>query len=188
MSERYNESRAVKKTRENDYEFNMSSSKAKRYGKKITKSVVLIVIAVTLVIGGALGFLASSKLNSFYMNDYLVANVASPEKDYVEVDVSKVREGLENGGATMVTMEQIYSATSLEDKGVTIKFLGMDVSKTLTTKYYYREDISHNTQEVNGVDVTVPGVYYIEYTSSHFAFKKTTLIRTIIVTGVEVDG
>lgn len=187
--DRYSQARATRRTTDDsDYEFNFSKSKTKRYAKKIKKSVILTIIAVTLIIGGALGFFGAYKLNKFYMNDYYVAGVASSEADYVEVDVSKIRESLENGGATSVSMSDIYNATSLEDKGVTIKFLGIDVSKTVTVKYYYREDISHDQVEVSGVDVTVPGVYYAVYTSSHFAFKKTTLIRTIIVMGVEVDG
>ena len=184
----YHEARATKDSKERDVNFNFSKSKTKKYARKIKKSVILTVIAVSMIIGAVIGFFAANSLNKFYMNDFYVAGVKAQEADYIEVDVSKIRESLENGTASSITMEQVYNAASLTDEGVTIKFLGINAKNSVTTKYFYREDISHDIQEVSGIDVSVPGVYYIEYTSSHFAFKNTTLIRTVIVTGVEVDG
>lgn len=185
---RYSDARAVKKDSDRDYEYNYSSSQAKRYVRKIKKSAVLVIISIFVILGGVIGYLGATKLSVFSMNDFYVGETKAQEPDYIVVDVSKIREDLENSENINVSMEEVYAGASLTDKGVTIKFLGFDVSDTLTTKYYYREDISYKQKEVDGIDVTVPGVYYIEYTSSHFAFRKTTLIRTIVITGVEVDG
>jgi len=188
IDSRYEQARA--KREEKSYDFNtgsISKSKSKRYVKKLTKAPLLLIIVITAVIGIVGGFFLTKALSKFEMNDYYVCGVVSPEKDYVIVDVSKHKEELEQV-AVETTMEQIYATLGLEDKGVSAKFLGMDISKTITTKYLYREDISYEPTEVEKIDVSVPGVYYIEYTSSHFAYKNVKLIRTIIVTGVEVDG
>ena len=127
------------------------------------------------------------------MNAYNVNGVASTEVDYVYVDMSAHKEQLKEEDKKKehpvgVTTGQVYSTMKLEDAGVTAKFLGFDITDTVTVKYYYREDISHDMVQVSAVDVQVAGVYYIEYTSSHFAFKNIKLIRTVVITEVEVDG
>lgn len=121
------------------------------------------------------------------MSAYSVNGVASAEVDYIVIDMSAIKESylLENPNAEM---EEVYSSVKLNDGGFVCKFFGIDISDKVTTTYYYREDISHDWSKVNGIDVTTAGVYYIEYKSNHFAFENSTLIRTIIVTGVENDG
>lgn len=191
VDERYKKARATRddNSRDSDYSGYVSNRNKKKIFNKIKKSALLIIIAVTLVVGIVGGFFLTKYTSNFEMLAYKVNGVQSEELDYVVVDVSQIRESLESSsGVQNTTMEQIYNAVSLEDGGVSCKFLGMDISKTITKTYYYREDISYPATEVKGIDVSVPGVYYISYSSSHFAFKKTTLIRTIVVTGVEIDG
>lgn len=193
MATNYDRARAVRTSSERDIDFELSKSSRRKATKTIKKSPLLIIIAVTLIVGIVGGFFLMKGLSKFEMNDYLVNGVASIESDYVVVDMTAHKESLvdkakKSGDTDGITTEELYENTVLEDTGVTIKFLGMDIKDSLKTKYYYREDISHDITEVGGIDITVPGVYYIEYTSTHFAYKNVTLIRTIIVTGVEVDG
>jgi len=186
VKDSYSRARATKKTTSIN-----NTTVSKRNQKKvlttIKKSPILIVAVLFLIIGIAGGFFAYKSLSFFEMNTYLVNGVASEEIDYIIVDVSTIKEEALNTNAN-VTMDQIYSSINLEDKHVKCKFFGVDVSDSVSTKYYYREDISHDVKEVNSIDVTTAGVYYIEYTSNFFAFKNKTLIRTIIVTEVENDG
>ena len=187
----YDKARAYKSSSANKAEVDAGSintRKTKKHAKKIWKSPLLLIIAITTIVGLVGGFFLTKFTSKFEMNKFYVAGVESSEVDYVEVDVSAHKETLEQSAGSSVTTEQAYATLGLTDKGVTIKFLGMDISKTVKTRYLYREDITHEVQEVNKVDVSVAGVYYIEYTSSHFAYKNVTLVRTIIVTGVEVDG
>lgn len=183
----YSRARATKKSSSVELNTNISKRNQKKAVNAIKKSPILIVAVLFLIIGIAGGFFAYKMLSSFEMNTYLVNGVASSEKDYVVVDVSAIKESVLSTDAE-ATMEEIFSSISLEDNSVTCKFFGIDISDSVSTKYYYREDISHDTQEVTKIDVTTAGVYYIEYTSSFFAFKNKTLIRTIVITEVENDG
>ena len=169
----------------------ISKSKAKRQAKKIIKSPLLLVIVITSIIGILGGYFLTKALCTFELNEYYVSGTIAAEKDYVIVDVSAHKEKREDAALKAgqeITMEEIYSSLGLVDKGASIKFMGVDVSDSVVVNYYYREDISHETKKTDKIDVSVPGVYYIEYTSSHFAFKNVKLIRTVIVTGVEIDG
>lgn len=189
--DKYSRARATREETsgsEREYGGYMSKRSKRKLFNKIKKSALLIVIAVTLVIGVVGGFLLNKYTSNFEMLWFKVNGVESQENDYVIVDVSQIRENLESTKTTPVTMEDVYEAVNLEDGGVVCKFLGMDVSNSIEKTYYYREDISHDAKEVTGINVEIPGVYYVVYNSDHFAFKKTTLIRTIIVTGVELDG
>lgn len=188
---RYEQARAQKTNSRAEVGVNFNSKKTKKYAKKVTKSPLLLVVIITAIIGILGGFFITKALCKFEMNDYYVGGVVSVEKDYVIVDVTEHKARLEESAGVAgldLTMDQIYTTLGLDDKGVKITFFGMDLSETITTKYYYREDISFEATECAGIDVKIPGVYYVEYSSSHFAYKNVTLIRTIIVMGVEVDG
>lgn len=192
--QRYEQARATKVSTKRDYDGGgWSKSDAKRATRKIKKSPLLIVIALSLVVGIVGGFFLTKATTTFKMNNFYVGGVASAEVDYVLVDMTSHKERIidadqKSGTPVGVTTDMVYQTMKLKDEGVTAKFFGKDISDTVTVKYYYREDISHDKREVSGIDVSTAGVYYIEYTSSHFAHKNTTLIRTIIVTEVEVDG
>lgn len=160
----------------------------KKTVKKLKKSPVAILVALFLIIGFAAGYFVSQKAVYFTFNDYAVNGVASEEKDYVVIDLSGIKEKLTAESASPVTYEEIAGAVVLSDGGCEISFFGKDLKSTLSTRVLYREDISHDCAVVQKIDLTVPGTYYVEYSSSHFAFKNANLIRTIVVTGVEIDG
>jgi len=166
---------------------NLSKRQQKKAINKVKKSPVLIVIVVSLILGLVAGFFAFHFLSTFEMKDFKINGATASEKDYVIVDMLYIK-GDYLSLHPEASMEDIYSSIELKDEGFNCKFFGMDIRDSVTKKYYYREDISHDTNEVDGIDVETAGVYYIEYKSSHFAFKNKTLIRTIIVTEVENDG
>lgn len=192
MANDYDKARAMRSKNGWSYEPEQKTKKiSKRKVKSFFKNPILIIAVVAVILGAIGGFFAIKLTSAFEFNDYFVNGVAAAEKDYVVVDVSEhkaLRFSSDILAGTVVESQDIYETLDLLDKGVSIKFLGKDVSDSITVKYYYREDISHDAVEVGKVDVSIPGVYYVEYTSSHFAYKNTTLIRTIVVTGVEVDG
>ena len=183
VKDSYSRARATKKSSSVNISGNLSNKNKKKITKTIKKSPILIVAVLFLLIGVAGGFFAYKALSSFEMNSYLINGVASAENDYVVVDVSEIKDSVLSIDAD-ATMEEVFASIELEDNLVTCKFFGIDLSKTISTKYYYREDISYDIEEVSSIDVSLAGVYYIEYSSSFFAYKNKTLIRTIIITGV----
>lgn len=186
--DRWAAARAAKERKRLDTSnINISKRQKNKAIKSVKKSPILIVMIISLIIGIVGGFFAFTYLSPFEMNEYKVNGLASVEKDYVIIDMLDIKEKyLEEHPSA--SMEEVYSSVNLKDEGFTCKFFGIDVSDGVTTKYYYREDISHDHKEVAGIDLQTAGVYYIEYTSNHFAFKDKVLIRTIIVTEVEQDG
>ena len=191
----YNKSRAVKKQQETkSIDTDVLSKRQKRKIKtKIKNSTILLIVAITLVIGVATGFLLQKFTSSFVMNNFYVNGVVSEEKDYVFIDLTQVKEKLENtkalsGDDTPVTITEVSSSVKLEDEGASLKFFGINKNKAIKTRILYREDISHDVVEVSKIDLNVAGVYYIEYSTTHFSYKNVKLIRTVVVTGVEIDG
>lgn len=160
----------------------------KKTEKKIKKSPVALCLILCLVAGAVLGVYLTKKYAIFSFGDYYVNGVASAEQDYIEIDLSAQKAILEQSSTDPVTLAEIVGSITLSDGGVDISVFGKDLSDTVTVTRYYREDMSHDVVTVSAVDLTVAGIYYIEYTSSHFLFAGTKLIRTIIVMGVEIDG
>lgn len=189
VKDSYSKARATKSSKEFSAGngSNLSKRQQNKIKKTILKSPVLVISILFLIVGAVGGFFAFKFLSPFEMKGFKVNGVVSAENDYVIIDMSNLKEQYMLAN-TDAEMEDFYASISIEDLGFECKFFGVDMSKTVTKKYCYREDISHETQEVSEIDLETPGVYYIEYTSSHFAFKNKTLIRTIIVTGVENDG
>lgn len=186
MAEKYSNARA-RKSRKNIEVGEISNRDKKKIQKVIKKSSILVVSLLFLIIGLVGGYFAFSYLSHFEMNSFVVNGKASEEVDYVTIDTSAIKEELEKDG-TSVTIEKLFSSIKMEDKGVKCSVFGIDLSNTVSTKYYYREDISFDAMEVDKIDLQTAGVYYVEYTSSHFLYKSKKLIRTIVVTGVEIDG
>ena len=183
----YSKARATKKTSSINLKTNINKKDQNKAIKSIKKSPILILALVFLLLGAVGGFFAYKMLSTFELNTFVVNGVASAENDYIVVDLSEIKEDYFQSNSDK-TIEDFYASISLKDNTVSCKFFGIDKSDTIVTKYYYREDISHDAVEVNKIDLETAGVYYIEYTSSFFAFKNSTLIRTIIVTEVENDG
>lgn len=165
----YSKARAKKKVNKSiEYDEGLSKSEKKKISNKVKKSPILLIALAFLVLGAVGGYFAFEYLSAFEMNAYKVNGVASQETDYVVVERGNFDGEIQ-----------------IEDGGVTCKIFGIDVSSSVSVKYYYREDITQDAKEIDKVNVEVPGVYYIEYTSSNFLYKSTTLIRTIVVTEVE---
>ena len=141
-----------------------------------------------LIIGAVAGYFAATKTTYFALLPYKVDGVASQEIDYVCVDLSEKRAALEEQGKKADTAKEIADQLKIEDDGFEIKFLGSSVADTVSKKLLYREDLSEDAKEVAEIDFSRAGTYYVEYTSTHFAFKNLKLIRTIFVTGVEENG
>ncbi len=165
-----------------------STKKKNNNRKNITKNPVFIVLVVCLIIGLGIGFLVGSFTTEFKTSDFIFNGTKTEKNDYLHIELSLIKENLESENEnTPVTDEQIKNAIKVEDN-VTIKFFGKDLSDTVIRTYYYREDMSFEAKEVDEIDYTKAGIYYITYTSSHFAFKNHKLIRTIEITGAETDG
>ena len=187
VDDRWAAARAAKEKKRLETNVSMSKREKKKAVNTVKKSPVLIVIVIALILGAVGGFFGFTYLSPFEMKDFSVNGVTSQEKDYIVIDMEEIKEKyfLDHADAKM---QEFYSSILLKDDGVDCKFFGFDISDSVSIKYYYREDISHDSVTVDGIDLTKAGVYYIEYTSTHFVFKNTTLIRTIIVTEVENDG
>jgi len=186
MAKEYSNARAGK-TRKKIETTEISKSDRKKIQKVFKKSSLLLVSFLFLVIGLVGGYFAFSYLSHFEMDSFTINGNASEEVDFVTIDVSQIKEELEKDGKS-VTIESLFSSIEIEDKGVKCSAFGVDLSNTISKQYFYREDISFDAVEVEEIDLQTAGVYYVEYTSSHFLYKTKKLIRTIIVTGVEIDG
>ena len=187
VEDRWAAARAAKERKRLEGDINLSKRQKRKAVNTVKKSPVLIIIVIALIIGALAGFFGFTFLSPFDMKDFYVNNIKSSEKDYVVVDMLDLKEDYVLANPDK-DMESFYASINLKDDGFVCKFFGFDISNTVKTKYYYREDISNDPVETDKIDVTTAGVYYIEYTSSHFVFKNKTLIRTIIVTEVENDG
>ncbi len=77
---------------------------------------------------------------------------------------------------------------SYNDLGVTAVVFGQDKTGEVTTKYYYREDISYEAKECEKVDTSVAGYYYAVYTLDGTPYHGVELIRTIEILRVEDNG
>ena len=180
----YSRAKAKKKESKTlEFEEGLSKTEKKKISSKVKKSPLVLIALIFLVVGAVAGYFAFDYLSTFEMNEYKVNGVVSTEADYVVIDFANIKEELEKTDDE-VLLDELY-AVALEDGGVTCKIFGIDITNSVSIKYYYREDISKDAKEVKGIDVKVPGVYYIEYSSSNFLYKSNSLIRTIVVTEVE---
>lgn len=184
MAER--KTRATKKNYGSNKKVN---SEMKKNIEKSLKSPIVIILVISLVVGIISGFFIGKITTKFEMTN-LVFNGTEIDGDYLSIELNSIKEELEsqNESGEIVTEEQIKNAIKIENEGVIIRFFGKDLSNTVTKEYYYREDMSHDVQKVDEINYLKVGTYYVTYTSSHFAFKRYKLIRTIVITGAEIDG
>lgn len=181
------DTRAVKKSVTAEIEI-PGGKKSKKQLKKAMRYPAALIVAAFLIIGAVAGYFAATKTTYFALLPYKVDGVASENADYVTVDLSEKRAALEEQGKRADTAKEIADQLKIEDDGFEIKFLGSSVADTVSKKLLYREDLSEDAKEVAEIDFSRAGTYYVEYTSTHFAFKNLKLIRTIFVTGVEENG
>lgn len=162
----------------------------KKTKKAIKRNPVIIILVVALILGLTTGVILGYTFTKFEFVTPTLNGVAVEETDCVEIEPEKFKQEIQNikGEDYIVTREELVSYIKLENESVKITFFGKDVSDTVKKEYYYRQDISHDSEKVDGIDYLQEGTYYIVYTSSHFAFKNAKLIRTVIVKGVELDG
>ena len=119
----YSKSRAKKKeTRNIEYEDKLSKAEKKKLTNKVKKSPLLIIAFLFLIIGGVGGYFAFDYLSAFEMNVYKVNGVASQEVDYVVIERANLEQPI-----------------VLDDAKVTCKIFGIDVSNSVSIKYYYEE-------------------------------------------------
>lgn len=185
MAERKN-TRATK----NNYGSNKKVDfKTKKSIEKSLKNPIIIVLIISLIVGLVTGFFIGKAAIKFEMNN-LVFNGTEIDGDYLYIELNSIKEELESKDESgeNVSEEQIKNAIKIENEGVVIKFFGKDLSNTVIKKYYYREDMSCDVDEVEEIDYSKAGIYYVTYESSHFAFKRYKLMRTIEITGAEIDG
>ncbi len=156
----YSSMRATKTKRNTDIDFSMSKRTSKKVGNAMRKSsIVWILVLFVLIIGFCGGFFAQKYL---FKND-----------TYAMIGSDTIYIG---------TNEDLQEYT---EQGVTCIAFGKDYSKECLVKYYYREDISVEKQEVDEIDENKSGMYYAVYQSPASKYKKVTLIRSIIVLGEE---
>lgn len=124
-----------------------------------------IIVAVFLVIGAVVGYLATyfvSKNDTYEMVAY--AN-----------------------GSYDVCIGQNEDIKTYTELGVKCIAFGKDVSKNFKVTYFYRSDLTEDEVKVDKVDESVEGIYYAVYTSPSKKYSTVKLIRNIIVLRGEDD-
>ena len=161
--------KAVKQTRKPS-----SASKVKftqKDAKKAQRSlgklgISWLMVAVCLVIG----LLAGWAINKFAF-----------AKDTFEMNTYA-------NGETDVKIGKDENVQTYTELGVKCVAFGKDYSSDCIVTYFFRDDLTKDEIQVDEVDINTPGIYYAVYTCSNFKYKSVTLIRNIIVLGVEDDG
>ena len=123
---------------------------------------MVIVVSAFLIVGILAG---GFTINALTKNDGFVINAVNGQVN------------LEIGGEG--------NPDSYTEGGAKCVFFGKDISDTVTTKYYYREDMTYDVSLVSGIDCDVPGYYYVVYTSSHIKYQGVQLVRNVTVTKEE---
>lgn len=161
----YSSMKATRAKRNYDAEVSVSRSNKKKIKKQARKMNLLIVLPL-LVIGLLAGFFG---MKFAFKND-----------GFELVEGKTVDEIMYIGG------EGDYEKYT--ELGVKCISFGKDYSGEVTVEYFYRADLSQTQTKVDGVDETVPGMYYAVYTTTAPRYKKVTLIRNVVVLEVEDNG
>lgn len=93
----------------------------------------------------------------------------------------------DNGEADIV-IGQDEEYQYYRELGVKCVAFGRDCSDEFKVTYYYRNDLSMDEVEVDGVDTSVEGIYYAVYTAPSKKYSTVKLIRNIIVLRGEDDA
>ncbi len=160
----------------------------KKQYNKLKKSPLFAAACVFLIIGVIIGYFLAFNFNKFELSCFKVNNIAAQNNKNVEINLSDIKKELATQLNREPTDAELFYGTTLQDCGVNITFLGTSVANTVTATTYYRTDMTCDVTPTDKIDVSKAGIYYIEYTSSHFAFKNAKLVRTIHITGVENNG
>lgn len=164
----YSKMKATKKSQpKKSPTIEISKTDAKKAGRALGKlGISWILVFVCLIVGVFVGFGAVKfvfKNDVYQMNTYAGGNA--------DVYIGKD--------------EDLQSYTEL---GVKCVAFGKDCSKDCTVTYFFRNDLTEKEVLVDGVDASVPGIYYAVYKCPNFKYSSVTLIRNIIVLGEEDNG
>lgn len=155
---------------------------SKKQYNKLKKSPLVAAACVFLIIGAIIGYIFAFNFNKFELASFKVNNIDAENNQSVKINLSALREQLALQLSREPTDAELFKSIILQDFGVNITFLGVSVANTVTSSVYYRKDMTCDVTLTDKIYVYKTGIYYIEYTSSHFAFKNAKLIRTIYVT------
>lgn len=161
----YSSMKATKTKRSYDGDVSVSRS-SKRKMKKQAKKLNWLIVLPMILIGLAIGFFG---LKFAFRND-----------GFSMVEAKTVDEIMYIGG------DSDYEKYT--ELGVKCVSFGKDYSGEVSVTYYYRNDLSSEAKQVEKVDENVAGMYYAVYKTDAPRYKKVTLIRNIVVLGVEDNG
>ena len=165
----YSKMKATKQTRKPSSPGGVRVSKkdtqaAKRSLGKLGISWIMVVVflVVGVLAGWAINKFVFSK-DTYFMNTY-----ANGEAD--------------------ITIGKDEDFKTYTELGVKCIAFGKDYSSDCTVEYFFRDDLTNDEIQVDEIDISTPGIYYAVYTCPNFKYSSVTLIRNIIVLGVEDDG
>lgn len=161
----YSSMKATKTKKSYDGDISVSRS-SKRKMKKQAKKLNWLIVLPMILIGLAVGFFG---LKFVFKND-----------GFAMVDAKTVDDIMYIGG------DSDYEKYT--ELGVKCISFGKDYSSDVQVVYYYRSDLSSDAKQVDTVDESVAGMYYAVYKTDAPRYKKVTLIRNIVVLGVEDNG
>ncbi len=141
----------------------LSLGKAVKFDRNGLSTKLLIILCVCFLVGAVLGgggLYLLTKNDSFEM-----VAAANQEVDLVIGGEEKLDHYVE--------------------LGVKCVAFNKDITDDVKITYLYREDITHDTKEVDTVDPNTAGIYYVVYTSSNFKYRNVQLVRNVIVLGAE---
>ncbi len=90
-------------------------------------------------------------------------------------------EMIQLAGKIDLTIGGEGNPSTYEELNVKCVAFGQDVSDSVKIKYLYREDITHDTCEVEQIDPSIDGFYYVVYTSTNLKYRTVQLIRNVTV-------
>lgn len=164
----YSSMKAQKKSKKSpEIDFNLSKKEQKSIEKSIKRSGVSIILVIVLLLVGALG-------------GWLVCKFAFSSDTYAMVAYGS--------GKSDIVIGPDGDDEHYTELGVKCIAFGKDISSECTVTYYYRADLTQDEVKVDGVDETVPGMYYAKYQCNNIKYKSVTLIRNIVVLEVEDNG
>lgn len=161
----------------------LQKSVSKNLTKELKKNPIALICGILfLVIGSVLGIFGYKLITTndkYFMNDYQYTS------NKVNTNGETARELYGDMGSEVAIL---FVEEEYVELGVTCICFGVDKSQEVTTKYYYREDISYDAIEVNSIDTSISGFYYVCYFNDTLKYSNVELIRNVIVVEVENNG
>lgn len=156
-----NRVKSAKAVKVNKPKLKFDGLKVKTTGRTISSGVAILVLSCLLV-GVLVGVFCFQKLT---------------ENDCFEMVMVDGQTDIEIGGEG--------NPNTYQELGVKCVAFGQDVVNSVKIRYLYREDITHDVQEVDTINPSVDGIYYVVYTSTNIKYQTVQLVRNVIVLRVE---